>query len=142
MVESYNKCLQQIKLHCPVKLSPLIQFLKQMALTAREKQETAFRMGETSAKFPQVFFQATVLTSGIVDDIDDVVKIFDQSQWACLPIQVNFVNVFQSNLPRSELDTVKLEKQINKYNNEIAGWRQLQIFFMDRKKPDLRPLSL
>lgn len=77
-----------------------------------------------------------------MDDIDDVVRIFDQSQWACLPIQVNFVNVFQPNLPKSELDTVKLEKQINKYNNEIAGWTQLQIFFMDRKKPDLRPLSL
>ena len=66
-----------------------------------------------------------MLTSGIVDDIEDVVKIFDQSQWACLPIQVNFINVFQAHLPKSELDTLMLEKQINKYNNEIAGWKQL-----------------
>lgn len=42
LVESYNNCLKKIKLHCPVKLTPLVQFFKQLALTAREKQERAF----------------------------------------------------------------------------------------------------
>lgn len=56
LIETYNKCLSQIKLHCPVKISPLIQFVKSLALTARERQERAFQIGETTAKFPQVFF--------------------------------------------------------------------------------------
>ena len=68
-----------------------------------------------------------------MDDIDDVVKVFENSQWACLPIQVNFINIFQKNIHKDDLDSLKLLKQIKKYNNEIAGWKQLQIHFLQKK---------
>jgi len=58
-----------------------------------------------------------------MDDIDDVIKVFENSQWACLPIQVNFINIYQKNLQKQDLDSLKLLKQIKKYNNEIAGWK-------------------
>lgn len=79
--------------------------------------------GETAVKFPQVFYQANILTTGLMDDIDEVLKVFENSQWACLPIQVNFINIYQKNIQQQDLDSLKLLKQIKKYNNEIAGWK-------------------
>jgi len=92
--EQYNKCLKQIKLDLPVKLSPMVLFLKNLAINVREKQEKSVVQGESVIKFPQIFFQAQILTTGLIDDIDDVLKIFENSQWACLPIQVNFINIY------------------------------------------------
>jgi hypothetical protein len=40
--EAYNKCLQTVKLGSPVKLGPLIQFFKGLALLTREKQEKSY----------------------------------------------------------------------------------------------------
>jgi hypothetical protein len=131
--EQYNKCLKQIRLDLPVKVQPLTLFLKSLAINVREKQEKAFLAGETAVKFPQVFYQATIITTGLMDDIDDVVKVFENSQWACLPIQVNFINIYQKNIHKDDLDSLKLLKQIKKYNNEIAGWKQLQIHFLQKK---------
>lgn len=63
------------------------------------------------------------MTSGRIDDIDDVIKVFENSQWASLPIQINFFCIHQEQANQKELQTKKLLKQIKKYNNEIAGWR-------------------
>lgn len=131
--DQYNECLKRIKLDIPVRLQPLTLFLKSLAISIRERQEKAFMAGETAVKFPQVFYQANVLTTGLMDDIDEVLKVFENSQWACLPIQVNFINIYQKNIEPGDLDSLKLLKQIKKYNNEIAGWKQLQIHFLQKK---------
>jgi len=73
------------------------------------------------------------LTTGIIDDIDDVLKSFECNQWAGLPMQIVFINIFQRNIEEDDLDTLKLIPKINKYNNEIAGWKQLCIKFLARK---------
>lgn len=57
-----------------------------------------------------MFFQAHIITTGIIDNVEDVVKLFEQSQWACLPIQINFINIFQKTIERNDLDTLKLLK--------------------------------
>lgn len=92
--ESYANCLSKIKLDLPVKVAPTLQFLKSLALMVREKQEASFNQGLSKVRFPQVFYQAQILTTGIIDDIDEVLKIFESSQWACLPIQIVFINIF------------------------------------------------
>jgi len=69
-----------------------------------------------------VFYQAHILTTGLIDDIGDVLKIFESSQWACLPIQINFINIYQRNIQEQDLDSLRLREKLNKYNNEIAGW--------------------
>ena len=84
-------------------------------------------------KYPQVFYQAHILTTGLIDDIEDVLQVFDSSQWACLPIQINFINIYQRNIEEQDLDSLKLREKITKYNNEIAGWTQLQIRYLTRK---------
>lgn len=124
-------------------LQPLTMFLKTLAINIREKQEKAFLAGEQAVKFPQVFYQATILTSGRIDDIDNVVKVFENSQWASLPIQINFFNIYQEQANFQDLQTKKLLKQIKKYNNEIAGWHQLQMHIMKKKQvnEDLADIS-
>jgi hypothetical protein len=63
-----------------------VLFLKNLAQMMREKQDKLNADGSSAARFPQVFYQAFVLTTGIIDDIDDLLKVFECSQWACLPI--------------------------------------------------------
>ena len=82
-------------------------------------------MNLSKAYFPQIFYQASILTTGIIDDIDDVLKSFECNQWAGLPMQIVFINIFQQNIEEDDLDTLKLIPKIDKYNNEIAGWKQL-----------------
>lgn len=84
-------------------------------------------------RFPQIFYQAQILTTGIIDDIEDVIKILENTQWPCMPIQINFINIFQKNIQQNDLDTLKLRSHIDKYNNEVAGWKQLQIKFIYKK---------
>lgn len=48
-------------------------------------------------------------------------------------MQIVFINIFQKNIEEDDLDTLKLIPKIEKYNNEIAGWKQLQIKFLARK---------
>lgn len=50
--EQYARCLSSLKLDLPVKLSPMLMFLKSVAHTVREKQEKLFNAGETLARFP------------------------------------------------------------------------------------------
>ena len=40
--DQYSKCLQRLQLDVPVKVAPLINFLKLLAMTVREKQEKEF----------------------------------------------------------------------------------------------------
>jgi len=70
-----------------------------------------------------------------MDDIDDLVKCFENSQWACLPISINFICIYQKNIKKEDLDILKLQKQITKYNHEIAGWKQLTMTILDRNAP-------
>ena len=45
----------------------------------REKQEKALASGDTIVQFPQILNQCHILTTGIIDDIDDVLKVFDNN---------------------------------------------------------------
>jgi hypothetical protein len=54
-----------------------------------------------------------------------VLKSFECNHWAGLPMQIVFINIFQKNIEEDDLDTLRLIPKIEKYNNEIAGWKQL-----------------
>ena len=45
--EAYAKCLQKLQLDVPVKVAPILNFLKSLAMTVREKQEKAFASGDS-----------------------------------------------------------------------------------------------
>ena len=96
--QTYSSCLNRLKLDLPVKVAPTLNFLKNLALMVREKQEKALASGDTIVQFPQIFYQCQILTTGIIDDIDDVLKVFDNNQWACLPLQITFINIYQKNI--------------------------------------------
>jgi hypothetical protein len=66
-------------MHLPVKLTPTLTFLKSLATMVREHQERLFSNGSVLARFPQVFYQVFILTTGIIDDIEEVLKVFECS---------------------------------------------------------------
>ena len=45
-------------------------FFKNLSLMIHEKQEKSVFAGETAARFPQVFYQAFVMTTGVMHDIE------------------------------------------------------------------------
>jgi hypothetical protein len=50
-----------------------------------------------------------------------------------LPIQINFINIYQRNIQEGDLDTLKLKETLQKYNEHTAGWKQMQLHFLQRK---------
>lgn len=105
-----------------------------MAQGLRDKQEKKVVSGLSVIRFPQVFYQVFVLMTGIIDDIEELLKVFECSQWACLPIQINFINIYLRNIGEHDLDSLKLRDSVQKYNEEVAGWNQIKIKFIGRKK--------
>lgn len=86
LMNQYATCLQRIKMDVPIKVAPSMIFLKNLAQMVRDKQEKRNTSYKTTLRFPQIFYQAFVLTTGIIDDINDLLKVFECSQWACLPV--------------------------------------------------------
>ena len=52
LASQYAKCLKVLRLDLPVKLSPLLKFLKELALSVRERAEGAFQRREKVVKYP------------------------------------------------------------------------------------------
>ena len=124
--EAFSSCYQTVQPGVIMKLNPLLSFLKATAHSLREKQEKAYNDGQTLARFPQIFYQAHVLMTGEVDDISEVLKTFECSQWACLPIQICFINLAEQNEGTTNHPNEKLGAIISKYNREVAGWLQVK----------------
>ena len=50
--DQYAKCLKELKLDVPVKVAPIMLFLKNLTLMLREKQDKLHMAGESIARFP------------------------------------------------------------------------------------------
>lgn len=110
--DTYAECLNHIKLDVPVKLGPTINFLKELGSSLRDKQDKRTSQGSSVARFSSIFHQCFILTTGIIDDIDAVLKMFECSQWASLPLQICFINIYQKSIQEQDLDSLKLRDKI------------------------------
>ena len=110
-----------------------MQFLQTLAKQTITKQEDLYLNKQSLIRFPQIFQQAFIITSGKIDDIDYVIKELMTNQWGCLPIQVTFIQVYNKSIHTSNLSSLKLRDAIIRYNDLIAGWQQLSIKFLGSK---------
>jgi hypothetical protein len=53
---SYAKCLETVRLDLPVKLAPMLLFLKNVAQSVRDNQIKAVQTNRSQAHFPQIFY--------------------------------------------------------------------------------------
>ena len=51
MLEQYAKCLNSVEFSAPVKISPMMTFLKGLATHSKEKQEKTLLTGQEVARF-------------------------------------------------------------------------------------------
>ena len=72
-----------------------------------------------------------VLSTGIIDDVKELVAELQSREWRRMPLQVHFISLSPDHLKEKDQDTQDLCFEVNKLNKE-AGWPQFQIHFYDR----------
>ncbi len=54
------------------------------------------------------FFVFYILSSGLIDDLQDVLNtLFDDPSWSLIPIQIHVINLSGPNLNTEDLDTLR-----------------------------------
>jgi len=72
-----------------------------------------------------------VLSTGIIDDVAELVAELRSREWKKMPLQIHFISLSPKHLQEKDQDTQGLCHEVNKLNVE-AGWPQFQIHFFDR----------
>lgn len=79
------------------------------------------------------FYVVYILSSGLIDDLADVLTLLDAS-WDDLPIQFHVINLSGPNLNTEDLDTMRFQEQTMKLNLMRANWLQYNVHYYDRIK--------
>ena len=64
-----------------------------------------------------------VLSTGIIDDLADCLKILKSDDWKNLPLQLQVISLAPSNLAQSDQDSIPLVHECNRLNRK-TGWPQ------------------
>lgn len=86
--QAYSDCLSMLELSVPVNLTPLFTFFKQLG--EHQKKRLARRAKEVPDMKNTVdsFYVLYVLSTGIVDDVANLIKFVTENDWGKLPLQV------------------------------------------------------
>lgn len=80
------------------------------------------------------FYVLYVLSTGIIDDVKDIMRCLTESDWMRLPLQVHIISIAPSHLKENDQDSQQLLLECNRINLEKSGWPQFNIHFYDRIK--------
>lgn len=99
LTEVYTECVKSLELATPINLLQIFKMIKEIGMLAKEaivhnKLENFF-----------VFY---ILSSGLIDDLQDVLNtLFDDPSWSLIPIQIHVINLSGPNLNTEDLDTLR-----------------------------------
>lgn len=68
------------------------------------------------------FYVLYILSTGIVDDVANLIKFVTENDWGKLPLQVQIISLAPSHLSESDQDSSTLLTECNRINNEKSGW--------------------
>jgi len=91
--ELYNECLSQLIQHRPAHLSPIFIFLKQIGENIKKRMQRKAQEYAPIIHTVDSFYVLYVLSSGIIDDAKDLVKLISRPEWGGLPVQVHLITL-------------------------------------------------
>jgi hypothetical protein len=84
--QGYSDCLSMLELSVPVNLTPMLNFFKSLGVHQRK------RLARRSKDVPDMkntvdsFYVLYVLSTGIIDDVKDIMRCLTESDWMKLPL--------------------------------------------------------
>ena len=80
----------------PVNLNPLFAFFKQLGIHQKTRLKKRSDLVKEMKNSLDCAFVLYVLTSGVIDDIDEVIKTVQQPEWDSLPLQIQVISLAPS----------------------------------------------
>jgi len=84
--QTYSDCLSTLELSVPVNINPLMTFLKSIGLQVKQRLSRKAAHNHAIRDTVDSFYVLYVLSTGIIDDVAEVIKTVSQSEWSSLPI--------------------------------------------------------
>ena len=63
-----------------------------------------------------------VLSTGIIDDVQDLIKTISEKEWSRMPLQIHIISMAPNHLQRNDQDSQNLMEECVRLNNDVAGW--------------------
>ena len=103
--QQYSDCLSTLELAVPVNLGPTIEFFKNLGLHIKHRLNRKAQITPAIKDTIDCFYVLYVLTTGIIDDVSEVVKCFEEKVWSTLPVQVHLINISPTHLAANDQDS-------------------------------------
>jgi hypothetical protein len=71
---------------------------------------------DKSKREAQYFYVVYILSAGLIDDIQEVLKLLDD-EWSTLPVQIHLINLSTKNIETEDLDTKTFMEEAYKINS-------------------------
>jgi hypothetical protein len=89
----------------PVNLTPMLSFFKQLGNHQRKKLIRKSRDVPAMKHTIDSFYVMYVLSTGIIDDVSNLLKFITENDWYRLPLQVFIISLSPSNIKEADQDT-------------------------------------
>lgn len=100
--KQYTDCLSSLELSVPVNLGPTVDFFKNLGLHIKHRLNKKAQITPAIKDTIDCFYVLYVLTTGIIDDVSDVIKTFQEKVWSTLPVQVHLINISPNHLAAND----------------------------------------
>ena len=124
----YNECLSQLIQHRPANLCPIFTFLKQIGESIKKRMNRKASEHAPIIHTVDSFYVLYILSSGVVDDAKELIKLISRPEWSSLPVQVHLVTLHTDKFTRD------LQKQMIKVNTRHSKWPQFLLHSYDDMK--------
>ena len=107
----------------PVNLCPLITFFKKIGLHQEKRLKRKAQSQQKMRGTFDPFYVLYVLSTGIIDDVSEVIEQLAGKEWRRMPLQIHLISLAPRNLNEKDQDTQTLCQEVNRLN-VAAGWPQ------------------
>ena len=102
---TYNDCLQSLELAVPVNLCPLVTFFKKLGLHQQKRLRRKAKHESRIRGTFDTFFVLYILSTGIMDDVQDLIKELQSKEWKSMPLQIHLMSMAPNHLAQSDQDS-------------------------------------
>ena len=139
--QTYSDCLSTLELSVPVNLNPLVSFFKRLGDHQEKRLKRKGKDQPLMRGTVDCFYVMYVLSTGIIDDVQELIKTISQKEWSRMPLQLHIISMAPNHLQKNDQDSQHLMEECVRLNNDVVGWPQFQVHFYDRIKKSCRGRS-
>lgn len=84
--EAYAKCVNSVEMSLPINLNAVLQFFKSIGVHVRQRIEKKAKTMTAIKNTVDSVYVLYVLTTGLIDDVQQCARTMQETDWAGLPL--------------------------------------------------------